>query len=141
MMSIFDIFKRTDSGESLGARGEREAAKYFRGLGFRIVEMNYRSSHYEVDFIAESRDVIVFVEVKSRSCSSPDDMPFGRPAFAVTKDKQRFLLYAAKAYMRAHPNLKKQPRLDVIEMYYDNSPEVKTKKLLKINHIPNAFGQ
>lgn len=139
-MSFFDFLK--SKNETVGARGEREAATYFKKLGFKIVERNYRSSHYEIDFIAESKDRIVFVEVKSRSCSSPDEMPYGtRPVFAVTKDKQRFILYAAKAYMRAHPNIKKQPRLDVVEVYFDNAAEVKKKKVLKINHIPNAFGE
>lgn len=138
-MKLTDIFKTKD--ETLGARGEREAAKHFKRLGFKIEEMNYRSSHYEIDFIAKNRRNVVFVEVKSRSCVSPDDMPYGRPALAVTKDKQRFLLYAAKAYMREHPKLKLQPRLDVVEVFFDNADKVKDKKILKINHIPNAFGE
>ena len=138
-MKLTDIFKTKN--ETLGARGEREAAKHFKKLGFKIVEMNYRSSHYEIDFIAKNRRNVVFVEVKSRSCVSPDDMPYGRPALAVTKDKQRFLLYAAKAYMREHPELKLQPRLDVVEVFFDNADEAKDKKILKINHIPNAFGE
>lgn len=138
-MRLFDFL--TPKNETVGARGEREAAAYFKKLGFKILERNYRASHYEIDLIAENRDRIVFVEVKSRSCGSPDDMPYGRPALAVTRDKQRFILYAAKAYMRAHPNIKKQPRLDVVEVYFDTKPEVKKKKVLKINHIPNAFGE
>lgn len=138
-MRFFDFL--TPKNETVGARGEREAAAYFKKLGFKILERNYRASHYEIDLIAENRDRIVFVEVKSRSCVSPDDMPYGRPALAVTRDKQRFILYAAKAYMRAHPEIKKQPRLDVVEIYFDTEPEVKKKKVLKINHIPNAFGE
>ena len=139
-MSFLDLFK--PRAYDVGSRGEREAAKLFKKMGFRIREMNYRSSHYEIDFIAEDKDHIVFVEVKSRSCTSPDEMPYGtRPVFAVTKDKQRFILYAAKAYMRSHPNIKKQPRLDVVEVFFDNNKIVKNKKILKINHIPNAFGE
>ena len=139
-MSLFDFFKTKN--ETVGTRGEREAANYFKKLGFKIVERNYRSSRYEIDFIAENKDRIVFVEVKSRCCTSPDEMPYGtRPLFAVTKEKQRFVLYAAKAYMKAHPKIKKQPRLDVVEVYFDNTAEVNKKKVLKINHIPNAFGE
>jgi putative endonuclease len=138
-MKLSELFK--SKNETLGARGEREAAAYFKKLGFKIVERNYRSSHYEIDFIAKNRTHIVFVEVKSRSCESPDNMPYGRPAAAVTKDKQRFLIYAAKAYMRAHPKLTLQPRLDVIEVYFNNEGKVKDKKILKINHFQNAFGE
>jgi len=139
-MSLLGIFKQKQM--DVGSRGERAAAKYFKRMGFRIRVMNYRSSHYEIDFIAEDRSHIVFVEVKSRSCTSPDEMPYGtRPVFAVTRDKQKFVLYAAKAYMKAHPEVKKQPRLDVVEVFFDNEPDVKKKKILKINHIPNAFGE
>ena len=138
-MKLTDLFK--PKNETLGARGEREASAYFKKLGFKILEMNYRSSHYEIDFIAKDRKHIAFVEVKSRSCVSSDDMPYGRPALAVTRDKQRFLLYAAKAYMRSHPEIKLQPRLDVVEVFFDNADKVKDKKILKINHIPNAFGE
>ena len=139
-MKLFDLFK--PRSHDIGSRGEREAAKLLKKMGFRIREMNYRSSHYEIDVIAEDKDHIVFVEVKSRSCTSPDDMPYGtRPVFAVTRDKQRFILYAAKAYMRSHPKIKKQPRLDVVEVFFDNNKIAKNKKILKINHIPNAFGE
>lgn len=139
-MSLFDFLKPKPT--NVGALGEHEAAKLFKKMGYRIREMNYRFSHYEIDFIAENKDRIVFVEVKSRCCASPDDMPYGtRPVFAVTRDKQKFILYAAKAYMRDHPKIKKQPRLDVVEVFFDNEPNIKKKKILKINHIPNAFGE
>jgi putative endonuclease len=139
-MSFLDIFRKKPL--TVGSRGEHEAARLFKKNGYKIREMNYRSSHYEIDFIAENRDFIVFVEVKSRCCTSPDDMPYGtRPVFAVTRDKQKFILYAAKAYMRSHPEIKKQPRLDVVEVFFDNTPTIKNKKILKINHIPNAFGE
>ena len=139
-MSLTDLFK--PKSINVGSRGELEAAKLFRKMGYKIREMNYRSAQYEIDIIAENKDRIVFVEVKSRCCTSPEEMPYGtRPLFAVTKDKQRFVLLAAKAYMRSHPEIKKQPRLDVVEVYFDNAPDVKKKKILKTNHFPNAFGE
>ena len=139
-MTLRDLLRTREL--TVGSRGEREAARFLKKQGYRIRTMNYRASHYEIDIIAEDKEHVVFVEVKTRSCSSPDEMPYGtRPIFAVTRDKQRFVLYAAKAYMRDHKNIKKQPRLDVIEVFLDNEPDVKKKKILKINHIPNAFGE
>ena len=138
-MSLFNL-KKSDK-LTVGARGENEAVSYFKNQGYRIIERNYRYSRYEIDFIAQNRDYIVFVEVKARSCTSPDNMPYGRPSAAVNKDKQRFLIYAAKAYLKQHKNATKKPRLDVVEIYFDNNQIVKNKKILKINHIPNAFGE
>lgn len=136
-MSLF-AFKKAKV-LTVGERGENEAVSYFKRQGYKILERNYRYSHYEIDFIAKNKEYLVFAEVKARSCRSPDDMPYGRPSSAVNKEKQRFLIYAAKAYLRQHPNITKKPRLDVIEIYFDNEPVVKKKKILKINHIPNAF--
>ena len=126
---------------TVGQRGEDEAVKFFKKKGFHIKERNYRYSKYEIDFIAENKDLIIFVEVKARSYKSLEDTEFGRPALAVTHDKRKFILYAAKMYLRKNPKIQKQPRIDVVEVYFDNNPIVKKKKILKINHIPNAFGE
>ena len=132
---------KRSSAKTVGQRGEDEAVRFFKKQGFRIIERNYRYSRYEIDFIAQDKEFLVFVEVKARSCKSPDEMPFGTPATAVDKNKMKYLIYAAEAYMREHPYGELQPRNDVVEVYFDNNPDVNKKKLLKINHFPNAFGK
>ena len=132
-------FKRSNA-KTVGQRGEDEAVAFFKKQGFKIIERNYRYSHYEIDFIAKNKEYLVFVEVKSRSCISPDDMPFGTPAMAIDRNKKRFVLYAAEAFLRTNPYDNLQPRIDVVEIYFDNNKDVKNKKILKINHFPNAFG-
>lgn len=127
--------------QTIGTRGEKIAADMLKKSGFKIIEKNYRYSHYEIDIIARDGDCVVFAEVKARSCEDPENMAFGRPARAVTQSKRSFLINAARIYLKQNPKLVgSRVRFDVIEIFFDNAPEVKDKKILKTNHIKNAFG-
>ena len=127
--------------QTIGNRGEKLAADILKKSGFKIIEKNYRASHYEVDIIARDKECVIFVEVKARSCEDPENMAYGRPARAVTHSKQSFLIGAARAYLRQNPELNGlRVRFDVIEIFFDNNENVKDKKVLKTNHIKNAFG-
>ena len=126
---------------SVGERGENEAARFFKKMRFRILERNYRASKYEIDLIVADKRSLVFVEVKARSYADINAPDIQRPSKAINYDKKQFLLYAAKYYLRQHPKEKRNPRIDVVEIYFDDNPIVKKKKILKINHIPNAFGK
>lgn len=121
-----------------GHHGERAAADFLIRKGFRILEMNYRCSHLEIDIIAENETHLLFAEVKSRTENESNQNRFGRPSAAVTKQKQTFLVAAARQYLRTHKT-DKRPRLDVIEVYL--SPVATGLPLVnRINHIENAFG-
>ena len=50
----------------LGDRGEREAARFLKKAGLRVLIRGYRTSQGEIDLIARDGDVVVFVEVKSQ---------------------------------------------------------------------------
>ncbi len=132
--------KRRDvTTTDIGRYGERVAAEYLKKNGYKILEQNNKQSHNELDIIAADKDYLVFVEVKTRSVYQEDMYsPYGSPASAVTKDKQRRTLAAARSYMvknRTVGHTKKQPRMDVIEIYLDKY----TQKVIKINHIIDAF--
>ena len=62
-----------------GNWGEDAAVRYLKTRGYEILDRNYRSSWGEIDIIARQRDVLAFVEVKTRH-----SLKFGRPAAAVT---------------------------------------------------------
>ena len=51
----------------LGVRGERIAARLLRGRGLTGVGRNVLSGSGEIDLVAVQGDVVVFVEVKSRT--------------------------------------------------------------------------
>ncbi|MBR6624776.1 MAG: YraN family protein, partial [Mailhella sp.] len=50
-----------------GAEGEDAAAAHLCRLGWKILDRNWRSRHLELDIVAEERDTVVFVEVKTRA--------------------------------------------------------------------------
>ncbi|MEQ1849640.1 MAG: YraN family protein [Candidatus Peribacteraceae bacterium] len=57
----------------LGATGEKIAAQYLRDAQYEVLGCNVRLSHDEIDIIARdtTRDMIVFVEVKTRTSVDP----------------------------------------------------------------------
>ena len=120
----------------IGRFGEDAAVKHLRKQGFRIVERNFRASHNEIDIVAENKDTLVFVEVKTRHSSD-----FSSPIEAVTPAKQRRTIAAARAYLYKS-NCDKQIRFDVIEVYLERAPRFSTKALAvkSLEHIEDAFG-
>ena len=127
--------------QRVGKFGEKKAVQFIRKNGYTILETNWRHAHQEIDVIAKDAEYLVFFEVKTRSCLSPDDLPFGRPARAVNAEKQKNLIFGARAYLREHPELALQPRMDVIEVYVRPSRGMLcAPTVLRIHHIRNAFG-
>lgn len=123
----------------IGRYGEMLAAEYLKKKKYKITDCNYHASHYEIDIIAENKQYIVFVEVKTRSCESCDDLTYGSPASAVTYSKQKRTIAGAYDYL-AKCGSGKQPRLDIVEVYLKKGTDEKEPELIKINHIENAFG-
>ncbi len=110
----------------LGSKGEMLAARYLLGKGYAIHEYNWRSGHKEIDLIAQWRDVLVFVEVKSRATAA-----FGDAADAVTPAKIERLLSAAEAYILKN-RCDLQYRFDIITVVGEGDEHA-------IEHIEDAF--
>ncbi len=112
---------------NLGRIGEVLAENYLTEKNFIIVKKNWRYHHKEVDIIAEKDDVLIFVEVKTRTTNY-----FGEPFESVSPQKQEFLIEAANGYLEDN-NLDKEVRFDVISIVISgkNPPE--------IFHIIDAF--
>ena len=118
-----------------GRVGEKAAAKLLRKNKYKIINKNLHVSHNEIDIIAENKEYIVFVEVKTRSVRDENDYGFFVPSQSVTKQKRQRTITAARAFLSKYKKLR-QPRFDVIEVYLNKD----TNKVIKINHIINAFG-
>lgn len=67
----------------------------------------------EVDIVGREGEVLVFVEVKTRSSTD-----HGAPVEAVTKEKQRLILRGALVWLRllGYPEI--PVRFDVVEVYH-----------------------
>ena len=130
---------RNNTTLECGNFGENEACSFLEKNGYKIVSRNFRHAHNEIDIVAEDKECIIFVEVKTRTADKDGYNRYGRPARAVDSAKQKRLLDAAFSYLRSHPS-KKRARLDVIEVYLlkrDNGE----LEVNKIHHIRNAFGR
>ena len=107
--------------QKLGKWGETLAAKYLVKKGYIILDRNAYTRYGELDLVALHEDVIVFVEVKTRT-----SMRYGYPEVAVTFQKQSHLLDAATQYLQDHPELDENWRIDVIaiQAFKDDPPEI-----------------
>ena len=114
----------------MGAWGESQAWEYLRKKKYKLVAVNYKTKHGEIDLIVSNRKYLVFVEVKSRKSAV-----FANAAEFVDEHKQNKLRITAEMFLASHPtNL--QPRFDVIEVYAkDGVATVKPE----INHLEDAF--
>lgn len=114
--------------KSFGNYGEDLACKFLVKKGYRIVERNYRFGHGEIDIVAKDGDTLVFVEVKTR-----ENLEFGPPELAVTKNKQRQIKKISEGYLYEKEITNTVCRIDVIAIL--------NRKGYKpvINHIINAF--
>lgn len=78
----------------LAKYGEDQAVTYLVSKSYQIVERNWRWKNAEVDIIARTGDILVFIEVKTRSYDY-----YGDPAASVSAEQEARLADAANAYM------------------------------------------
>ncbi|MBI2194476.1 MAG: YraN family protein [Planctomycetes bacterium] len=106
------------SGTPLGDAGEDVAAAFLQKHGYRILERNYAYPGGEIDLIAAEGDVLVFVEVKTRS--SRDRVS---PMLAVTRRKQKLVQRAAERFI-VQLRLRRPPvRFDVVTVILGDTPD------------------
>lgn len=98
-------FKR----KSLGQKGENEAVRELLGLGFEILEQNYRNKIGEIDIIAQEKGSLCFVEVKTKSSHG-----YGIPEEMVDKRKQSKLIKTAQYYLYEKELNDANWRIDVV---------------------------
>ena len=98
----------------LGRQGENEAAAYLKAKSFRVLDRNWRIKGGELDLICEDGNVIVFVEVKTRTSNL-----FGTPFDAISPDKAFRLQRLALAWMAMNHRWGQDYRIDVIGIWMD----------------------
>lgn len=111
-----------------GKIGERAARKYLIENNYRILDQNYRSKIGEIDIIALYKNILVIIEVKTRT-----SLNYGYPYEAVNKNKRNKIIKVSQVYLKEKQLRDVQLRYDIIEVYLTNN--------LRINHIENAFCQ
>ncbi|HNW56490.1 MAG TPA: YraN family protein [Bacteroidales bacterium] len=111
---------------NLGQKGEDLAADHLKKAGYKILSRNWKWGKHEVDIIAEKNDLIVFIEVKTRT----EDYQM-HPVTAVTSEKQKSIIYAANGYLQKLM-IDQESRFDIITI-------IKKENTYQIDHIEDAF--
>ena len=108
----------------LGRLGEKKAEKFLKRKKYKIIEKNFKTKFAECDLIALYGNLLVFIEVKTRS-----SVIYGNPADAVGFNKQKKYVKLAEYFLACNSEYKdRSVRFDVIEILND-----------EINHIEGAF--
>ena len=107
----------------LGTQGESVAVKFLKDKKYKILKQNFITKIGEIDIIAQTKDIIVFVEVKARK-----SVRFGYPREAINLAKQNKIRQVATQYLLANKLMNSKVRFDCIEVLGD-----------QITHIENCF--
>ncbi len=110
-----------------GNNGENAVCSYLESLSYQIVKKNYTIRGGEIDIIAKKDEIIVFVEVKTRSVNS---LTSGFDA--ITKAKKLRIIKTAQHYF-LNNSVDLQPRFDVAIVEADKD------EIVSIDYIENAF--
>ncbi len=116
----------TTPQQDTGKIGENLAKTYLEEKGYKILHENWRQGILEIDLIAKSGQLLIFVEVKTRKANSLIE-----PHMAVNKAKQQTLIRAAKAFVGRY-GVEDEVRFDIVAVSNSDSSS-------EIEHIEDAF--
>jgi len=114
---------------NLGRRGENLSVEFLKKQGYKIMERNYRCTLGEVDIIAKEKNVLCFVEVKTRKTEE-----YGLPEEAIDWHKQRKLAKVALTYLKEKKINKQDLRFDVVSVYPDRIELIKDAFIVETDY-------
>lgn len=117
-----------------GTRSERAAARFLRGLGYRILSRNYSCALGELDLVALDGACLVFVEVRSTGTEDGE-----KPALSVDVAKQRRLTNLALHYLQKRRLLDRAARFDVLTLTWP--AEAREPRITHYRHAFEATGR
>lgn len=119
-------FSKMAEHYELGKTGEQLAVNYLISKGYKIVERNWRFQKAEIDIIARKAEMLISVEVKTRSTKN-----FGNPQDFVNPKKIKLMVSAMNEYI-LNKDLDIELRFDIIAI-------TKDKSSFDIEHFKDAF--
>jgi len=112
--------------QEVGKLGEKLARKFLKKRGYHIRETNFRCREGEIDIVAQQKDNLVFVEVRTKS-----NLDFGTPEESITLAKKKRLIALASTYINAHQDLSSLWRIDVVAIEIDQNGKTKRIELIE----------
>ncbi|MBK7523443.1 MAG: YraN family protein [Saprospiraceae bacterium] len=113
--------------KDLGNIGENIAIELLLSKDYSILERNWRFRKAEIDIICKKDNILVFVEVKSKSYKY-----FGEPEESISVYKENLIIDAASQYMVLN-NYEWEIRFDIISILFEKN------KTPLIHHYEDAF--
>lgn len=110
----------------IGKIGETLARQYLEKQEYLILETNWHIGKLEADIIAYKDNLIVFVEVKTRT-----SVEYGEPEEFVKSKKRQLYIRLANAYILKN-NRTEEARFDIISVIINGQD-------YKIKHLVNAY--
>lgn len=110
-----------------GKIGEDLAVTHLLSQDYTILERNWRFSRAEIDIIAKKENIVVFVEVKTRSSDF-----FGKPEEFLTARQENMISDAASRYLEKIQH-DWEFRFDIISIL------VNKNKPPELKHFEDAF--
>jgi len=117
--------------QEVGKLGEKAAQKFLKKQGYRVRETGFRCRHGEIDIIAQRKDCLVFVEVRTKT-----NLDFGTPEESITQAKKEKIIASALTYTTTHQDIPALWRIDVVAIELDDKGKTK-----RIELIENAIEQ
>lgn len=113
--------------QKTGKIGEDIVTKYLEDKGYKIIDRNFNSWWGEIDIIAQEKNELVFIEVKTRH-----NKKYGQASEAVNKTKKAHLKKTIEYYLYKKELKNVYIRIDVVEVYIINNRII-------VNHIKKAI--
>lgn len=104
------------NNKEIGNIGEVIAKDYLLSQGYEILNRNYRCPKGEIDIIAKEQDVIIFVEVKTRT-----NTKYGQPFEAVDRRKLQRLYTISQFYIYENKLNQYKYRFDIVSINLNQS--------------------
>lgn len=119
----------TNYRQKIGDFGEKLAEQYLQRHGYQIMGVKQKISYQEIDIIAKIKDIIVFIEVKTRTSDA-----LGTANEAMSSAKLKNLKIGINKYLNNSQNYFQNIRLDLIAIDIN-----KKNKTAKISHYKDIM--
>lgn len=129
------LLGRARRDDSLGSRGEAAAENFLREKArLKILARNWRCHRDEIDLVARDKDVLVFIEVKTRPAHA-----LVSGYYAVDRRKKRALLRACRRYVGQLVVRPRTVRFDIVEVVHRGGVVEEIRHFENVPLFPRGF--